>query len=791
MQVSVQWLREWVDLGDVDETAIGNLAHQLTMSGLEIEAIERAAPICTGVVVAEVVSVERHPEAEKLSICKVNAGNEQLQIVCGAANVRAGLRVPLAQVGARLPGGAEIKKAKLRGVESFGMLCSARELGLADDSSGLLELPDDYQIGVDLNASLALDDRVLTVNLTPNRGDCMSVAGIAREVAAIRGAALRGFDVKKVTSDIKDALPVQLVAGTSCSKFASRVIRGVRANTMSPLWLRERLRRAGVRSINAVVDVTNYVMLEYGQPMHAYDLAALQGGVSARMARVGEKLTLLDGREIELEPDVLVIADEATVLGLAGVMGGQRSGISEKTSELFLEVAHFAPDAIAGRGRRYGLVTDASQRFERGVDPMLPEVVIERATQLILALAGGAAGPTTVASLPVAATPAIRLRFARIQRVLGIEITRESVVNYLENIGMMLAATNDGWDVAAPTWRFDIRIEEDLIEELARLYGYDRLPVTDAIVSQQLGVWTETRVRADRVADALADRGYQEAITYSFIAPQQHRLFCPDEKAATLSNPISAELAVMRASLWPGLAMAARDNTRRQQDRVRLFEIGRKFIDSGEVEVVAAIATGRALPEQWSHSNNKIDFFDMKADVESLLQLTGEMQAFRFEASAANPALHPGQAAQILRDGRPVGWLGALHPKIVEQLDLTYPALVFELETDKAMRAAIAEFREISIFPAIRRDLAVIVDENIDAHTVEQAVRRAAGQLLQELRVLSVYRGEQIGNGKKSMALGLNLQDTSRTLTDADAEQIMSRVVQQLRQQLDAVIRDK
>jgi phenylalanyl-tRNA synthetase beta chain len=784
MRISVHWLRERVDTGE----DIAALSHALTMAGLEIEANEPAAPEIAGVIVAEVVSVERHPDAEKLNVCRVNTGKEHVQIVCGASNVRAGLRAPLAQVGAKLPNGMDIKPAKLRGVESFGMLCSAKELGLSDDATGLMELPTDMQVGADINAALALNDRVLAVNLTPNRGDCMSMLGVAREVAAVRSVQLREAAIKPVPATITDAITVKLSAGVACSKFAARVIRGVRGNTVSPLWLRERLRRAGLRPINAIVDITNYVMLELGQPMHAYDRRHIQGSITVRFAHEGEKLTLLDGREVVLKSDVLVVADDAQALGLAGVMGGQGSSISDSTTDVVLEVAHFDPDAIAGRGRRYGLVTDASQRFERGVDPQLPERVIEYATQLIQTCAGGEVGPVTIAAMPVAPSNTIRLRQARVQRLLGIDIPSETIAGYLQSLGNQIERDETGWRVTPPSWRFDLRIEEELIEEIARLYGYDRIAATEGVGAQPLQAHTETRIRTERLADALADRGYQEAITYSFTEDKLQKLLFLKDAPRALSNPISAELAVMRLSLWPGLAQAARDNLRRQQSRVRLFEIGRKFIGNVEIEVLSGIAIGSAVPSQWDVAEAKTGFFDIKADIEAVLALTGG--SFQFIA-AENPALHPGQSAQIRREGQEVGWLGALHPSVTKDLDLTYPVFVFELETQTAFAASIPEFREISIYPAIRRDLAAIVDESVSSATLEQAVRNSAGSLLRDVFVLSVYRGEQIGNNKKSMALGLNLQDTSRTLNDADADQVMTRVMDHLQQQLGAVIRDK
>jgi phenylalanyl-tRNA synthetase beta chain len=787
MKVSVQWLREWVDV-DAD---VGALAHSLTMAGLEIEGNFPAAPEMSGVIVADVMSVERHPDAEKLSVCRVSTGRETLQIVCGAPNVRAGMKAPLATVGAKLPGGMDIKQATLRGVDSFGMLCSARELGLSDDSSGLLELPGELTAGADLFKALALDDRILEVNVTPNRGDCMSIAGVAREVAANTGKTLHAPAIKAVAKQSDAAFPVKIEASRACTKFASRLIRGVRPNQPSPFWMRERLRRAGLRPISLLVDVTNYVVLELGQPMHAYDRNNLAGGLTVRHAKEAEKLKLLDGRVIELASDILVIADDKGPVGMAGVMGGEVSGIVDATTDLFLEAAHFTPDAVAGRGRRFGIITDASQRFERGVDPELPERAIERATQLILENAGGTAGPTVLTRAQAEPKPAaIRVRHARIGRVLGIDLDAKSIGNYLGKLGMQVTASKDGWQVTAPSWRFDIKIEEDLIEEIARLHGYNNIPPVEAPVVQHLGQATEGVVPRERAADVLIDRGYQEAIAYSFVDPSWQALMFPGEATRALVNPISAELGVMRLSLWPGLAIAARENLRRQQSRVRIFETGRKFVGNDEIEVIAGLAVGGALPEQWDAPNRKIDFFDIKADVEALLALTGESDKFIFKA-ARHSALHPGQCAQILRGSENVGMLGALHPDVAKKMDLTYPSFAFELDFRRAFAARLPQFTDISRFPAIRRDLAVIVAEAVTLDALAAQVRAAAGLLLRDLSVLSVYRGEQIEKGKKSIALSLNLQDTSRTLTDEDADRVIAQVVENLRARLGASIRDK
>lgn len=815
MKVGLHWLRDWVDPGE----DVPALAHALTMAGLEIEAITPAGPALDGVVVAEVRSLARHPDAEKLNVCQVWNGREELQIVCGAPNVRAGMKAPLALVGARLPDGVTIRKAKLRGVESFGMLCSARELGLSEEASGLFELPSTLEAGQDLGRALGLDDTILEVNLTPNRGDCMSVLGIARELAATRAVALRGPAIEPVEAQVADRHEVRLQAPEGCPKFVGRVIRGVRAHAQSPFWMQERLRRAGLRPISAVVDVTNYVMLELGQPMHAYDLAKLEGAVIVRLAQPKETLTLLDGRTIELTPDVLLIADERKAIGMAGVMGGEYSGIGEETSDVFLEVAYFEPDAIIGRGRRYGLITDASQRFERGVDPQLQERAIERATRLLLECAGGQPGPVEVqraparqaapdgASRSAAMRAPVPLRHARIERVLGVHIEPQTVAQLLQRLGIELhrqeppAAASPThpplaspvWQVMPPSWRFDLHIEEDLIEEVARLYGYDNIPEQAEVAAQQVKAWTETQVRNERAADLLVDRGYQEAITYTFTdAAMQAQLF--PEPALALSNPISAELGVMRVSLWPGLIQALIGNQRRQQPRVRLFEVGRRYSSAGdasvETEVIAGIASGSVWPQQWGAPAEKLDFFDVKADFEALIALTGAAHQFRFEAQT-HPALHPGQSARIWRGERAVGWLGALHPEHAKRLDLTYPVFLFELETAAGLARDIPEFREISRYPAIGRDIAVIVDEAVPVEALRNIVRDSAGELLKDLTVLSVYRGSQIEKGKKSIALGLQLQDTSRTLTDDEADAVLAKVIEQLSGQLHAILRDR
>lgn len=783
MKVSLNWLSEWVDVGN----DVPGLAHALTMAGLEIEGIAAVAPSISGVVVGEVLSVEKHPEADKLSVCRVSNGAETLQVVCGAKNVRPGIKVPFAQIGAKLPGGLEIKKAKLRGVESFGMLCSAKELELIDNAQGLMELPAELPTGKNFIAALQLDDRVLEVNLTPNRGDCMSVLGVARELAAIRGLPLRGPELRSVPAVFRDTFPVR-IESAGCGKFVSRVVRGVRDDAVSPLWLSERLRRAGLRSVSPIVDITNYVMLELGQPMHAYDLRKLNGAIVVRQAKAGEHLKLIDGRTVELQPDVLVIADERAAIGMAGVMGGEDSAIGADTRDVLFEVAYFTPDAIAGRGRRYGLITDASQRFERGVDSEAQERAIERATQLLLSITGGTAGPTITAFGPARREiRPIRLRQQRLTRLLGQSIPAADVGRILQSLGMRFTTLDGEWQVTPPSWRFDIAIEEDLVEDVARLFGYDNIQATDAVVEQAVPSSTEHCISTERAALALVDRGYQEAITYSFTHPDIQRALLAGEQGLALANPISAEMGVMRLSLWPGLIVALRENQNRQQPGVRLFEIGRRFSKAGDIEtdVIAGLAGGLAVPKQWASPTRQVDFYDVKNDVEILLQLTGTPSDFRF-TTEQHPALHPGQSARIWRGEKPVGWIGALNPAVVRQLDLTYPAVVFELEVIEVLAAELPAYREISRFPALRRDIALVVDESISFEMLRDEMRQSAGACLTEITIFDVYRGSEISKGKKSIALGLNLQDTSRTLTDDDADATLAKVVEHLRQRYGA-----
>ena len=776
MRISLSWLRDLVDV----PWKGAELGSRLTMAGFELESIEAAAPPFSGVVVAEIIEADKHPQAEKLQVCKVRAGNELLQIVCGAANARAGLKTVLATVGAELPGekgtSKKIGAAKLRGVDSAGMLCSAKELGFSDASEGILELPADAPVGTDLRAYLGLDDEVLELNVTPNRGDAMSVLGIAREVAALTRSAVR-LPVPADAVAIQERHAVTLSAPAGCPKFTCRIVRGIDNRKSSPAWLRERLRRAGLRPISPVVDITQYVMLELGQPMHAYDLSKLKGGLDARYARDGERITLLDGKECKLESDVVVIADDAGPVGMGGVMGGLASSCTPETTDILFEAAFFPPAAIAGRGRRHGLVTDAGQRFERGVDPIHQERAVARATALLIDISGGESGPIHVVQIEdrLPRRPDVKLRRGRIAKLLGTTIADMDVTRTLESLGMRVVAAADGWLVTSPPHRFDISIEADLIEELARIVGFEAIAETPAIVAQNVRALAEEAPVEGQTLEILAARGYQEAITYAFVDPAlQARLF-PAAKTPVLANAISAEMSVMRTSLWPGLIKAASENVRRQQDRVRLFEHGAKFGVGVEIDLLAGIAVGARRPEQWGAKTQPVDFYDVKSDLEALFARTGAADEFAFVADSLS-CLHPGRSARITRRDTTVGWIGELHPELVREFDFTYAPILFEIEYIAGLVAKMPRFEEISRFPRVRRDLAVVVDEKVSLRQLHERVTFAASSLLRDIRVFDVFRGPGIEAGRKSVALGLIFQDNSRTLADEDADRLLAAI---------------
>jgi len=790
MKISQNWLQEWVN----PQVDIEGFCAKITMAGLEVDSVEPAAANFNNIVVARVVSIEKHPDADKLNVCQVDTGSETLQIVCGAANVREGLVVACATIGAVLPGDFKIKKSKLRGVESFGMLCSEKEMGLADQADGLMELPNDAPIGTDVREYLQLEDTIIEVDLTPNRSDCLSVAGVAREVATLYQCEMNDVEVAQVDVSINDAFNVTVTATEACPRYMGRIIRDVNVNAPTPLWMVEKLRRSGVRSLGPAVDVTNYVMLELGQPMHAFDLDALQGGIQVRMAALGEKISLLDGKEITAVEGTLIIADEAKPLALAGVMGGEGSGVGGNTQHLFLEAAHFNPLSIAGKARGYGLHTDSSHRFERGVDPALPAKALERATQLLIDICGGQAGPVTdqTSDKDLPENPAIKLRLARVNRVLGIEFEDSEVEGILTRLGMSLEKQEGGWKVVAPSFRFDIAIESDLIEEIIRIHGYNNIPRTMPSYTPTMKPLKEEVVALQRVKETLVERGYFEAISYSFVDPKWQAAINPDIEPVKLANPISADLSVMRTSIWPGLLKAIQHNLNRQQPRVRLFETGLTFIkkdnDLEQDAKVCGAITGTVVSEQWSDSDRKVDFFDAKADLEAILSLGG-LQDVHFE-KAEHSALHPGQSAQIFKKNQAIGWIGAIHPNVQKTLDIDPPVYVFEVKQNSLLEGVVPSFKSLSKFPEVRRDLAILVKQEILVEDLVKSIKSATSEIIQEILLFDVYTGTGIEVGLKSVALGLILQGFSATLTDDDVEKEISKIVTVLNDRFGATLRE-
>ena len=797
MKLPLSWLRSWVEVPWSDR----EIAERLTMLGFEVESLGAVAPPFSGVTVAEVRVVAPHPQASKLSVCTVTDGHgHELQIVCGASNARAGLRTALASVGAHLPGEVVITASKIRGVESQGMLCSARELGLGESADGILELPADAPVGTPLREYLRLDEPLVEVSVTPNRGDAMSVLGLARELAAASGTAVRNaaapaLPAARATHTRR--FPVRLAPGVGCPRFASRVIQGVDNRRAVPAWLRERLERSGLRSISPVVDATNFVLMELGQPMHAYDLGQLQEGLQVRRASAGESLQLLDGRELTLSPEVMVIADAKGAVGMAGIMGGLRSAVQNTTTDLLLEVAWFDPGAVIGRARRFGLLTDASQRYERGVDPAGQERALERATELICAITGGAAGPACLEELPgeLPIRRPVELRSTQLTRLLGTEVSADNVTQHLKALGMSVEALKDSWRVTPPSWRFDVTIEADLIEELARTVGFDRLPEFAPAGARVIAGPSDRRSSERSVLQRLTARGYSEAVTFGFTDPALQRLLCGEIAPIALRNPIASNLAVMRSSLWPGLLLAARENLRRQCERVRLFEIATQFRRGAdgavaEQKMIAGISLGSRLPEQWGAKREPGDFYDLKADVVSLLALSGRGAEDRFVPGAAAACLHPGRSAQIVRGGMVIGQLGEMHPALLRELDFTYAPLLFELDYQAATDNAPVRFMPVSSYPQIRRDISFTVAADETFGRIAERVSVAASTRLHELRVFDIYQGEGVESGRKSVALGLILQDLSRTLTDAEADEVVAAVSAELRLSLDARIRE-
>lgn len=791
MKFSEQWLRSWANPA-ADRDA---LVAKLSMVGLEVDSVTPVAGAFHGVVVGEILSAEQHPDADKLRVCQVSNGSETFQVVCGAPNARPGIKVPFAMIGAELGDDFKIKKAKLRGVESFGMLCSASELKISDDHSGLMELAADAPVGTDIREYLGLDDVVIEIGLTPNRGDCLSLAGLAREVGAVYGCEVQPVTIQPVAPAHDETRPVELLAPQACPRYLGRVIRNVDLSRPTPLWMVERLRRSDIRSIDPAVDVTNYVMLELGQPMHAFDLNEIRGGIRVRMAEQGEKLVLLDGQEVTLSADTLVIADHERPLAIAGVMGGEHSGVSAQTRDLFLESAYFDPIALAGKARNYGLHTDASHRFERGVDFELARQAMERATALLLEIVGGEAGPIVeaVSQADLPTREAATLRSERITQMLGLELEADLVERLLGALGLGVTARGEGvWEVTIPSHRFDISLEVDLIEELGRLYGYDRLPVRYPQARLAPQARAEARAELPALRRLLVARGYQEAITYSFIDPKLFAQFNPDATPLLLANPISADMAAMRASLWPGLVKAVLHNLNRQQTRVRLFESGLRFVgqlpELKQEAMLAGVITGNRLPESWSHGRESVDFYDLKGDVEALLGAAGNAGAFRF-VPAEHPALHPGQCARIEREGRTVGYLGAIHPQLAGELGIEQPLFLFELLLAELDEGRLPSFRELSRFPEVRRDLALVVDRDTPAEDILGCIREKAGDYLTDLKLFDVYQGKGIDPARKSLAVGLTWQHPSRTLNDDEVSAAIQTILTSLGDRFNATLR--
>jgi phenylalanyl-tRNA synthetase beta chain len=784
MKFSENWLRELVEI-KADRT---QLAHALTMAGLEVEELTPLGDDLAGVVAAEIVAAEKHPEADRLQVCKVDAGQgELLQIVCGAPNARVGIKVPLAMVGAKLPGDISIKAARLRGVESSGMLCSAKELGIDADASGLLELPADAPVGQSLADYLGLPDASFELKLTPNRPDCLGLVGLAHDVAALFGSAVKVPAQAAVPVTGEARRGIRLEAGADAPRYLGRIVKGIDPAARTPLWLAERLRRAGLRPISAVVDVTNYVMLELGQPLHAFDNDTLEGDIVVRHARAGETLKLLDGNVAKLDEGFVLIADERKPLAVAGVMGGFDSRVTDATRNIFLESAHFAPAAIMGRARKLGLHTDASHRFERGVDPELPRRALERATELLLAIAGGKAGPVLVAeNLADLPQPVpVALRRTRLQRVLGVAVADAEVARIFTALGMQVVGTAEGWQVTASSSRFDIEREEDLIEEVARIFGYDKIPTATPAGALTLAIEPEARIGELALREQLAARGYYEAVNLSFVPADRLARWGFSERLVPLANPLSADLAVMRPSLLPGLIEVLRHNRSRQQERVRLFEHARVFAAGDppvETPSLAIAACGNARAEQWGEPARTLDFHDLKGDLDALISWGGEPQRWTVHADGLPAWLHPGRGARVARDGETVGYLGALHPHLARELDLGADVHVLEVALEPLLARRLPQAAVIPRFPAVRRDIAMDLPETVSWSQIDRTVRATLGERLRELRLFDRYSGKGVEAGRKSLAMGLILQDASRTLTDDDADRWVREAVNALEQ---------
>ncbi len=784
MKFSEHWLRAFTD----PELSTQELAHALTMAGLEVEEITPAAPSFDGVVVGRVVTVEAHPNAQKLHVCTVDVGGSNpLSIVCGAPNVSAGIIAPCAVVGAKLPG-IQIKEAKLRGVPSQGMLCSAADLGISDDASGLMLLDCNAPIGADIRQTLDLDDQILSLKLTANRGDCLSLLGIAREVAAITGVELRKPETSVVKANLSDRLEITLSAPAACPRYAGRILRGVNAGARTPDFVVRRLERSDIRSISAIVDLTNYVMLELGQPMHAFDLEKLTGNIDVRFARQGEKLQLLNDQVIDLQAEMLLICDGSGPVALAGIMGGAATAVSAKTSDVFLESAFFSPKAVAGKWRQLGFTTDASHRYERGVDYEGTERALERLSQLIVDVCGGRAGVinNVVADLPKRS--GVKVRVARAERVLGMQIGTQRVREILTRLDMQPRGSDDVFTVTPPSYRFDISIEEDLIEEIIRIEGYDKLPATLPQATTTMRAIPEHVQDMSRIRNAMVGRDYQEVITYSFVDAAWERDFGANSEPIRLANPIAEQLSVMRSNLLGSLVDILRFNLNRRQTRVRLFEISRVFNRTGQGfdqrRRLGALAYGYARPEQWGSEARPIDFYDLRGDLESLFwPRTIEMVA------AQHQALHPGKSAHVLIDGKVIGWVGELHPGLRQRYEIPEAAVAFEIDLDAVAERPIPAYKEFSKYPLVRRDIAVEVADDVPVQTMLSALNDGRSSIVEEITVFDLYRGKGIDSGKKGLAFRVLLQDTQKTLTDAEVDTAVAGLREILEKEYGAKLR--
>lgn len=795
MKFSESWLREWVNPTISREA----LSHQITMAGLEVDGVDPVAAEFNGVVVGEVVECAQHPDADKLRVTKVNVGGSELiDIVCGASNCRQGLKVAVAMVGAVLPGDFKIKKAKLRGMPSEGMLCSYSELGIDVESDGIIELPVDAPIGVDLRDYLQLDDAVIEVDLTANRADCLGMVGLAREVGVLNRQAVTAPQWQAVTPTIDAKVAINVKETAACPRYLGRVVKNVNVKAPTPLWMQEKLRRSGIRSIDPIVDITNFVLVEFGQPMHAFDLAKLTGDIQVRLGDGAEKITLLDGSEVTVPSDTLVIADDVRPLALAGVFGGEYSGVSDTTQDILLECAFFAPLAIMGKSRRLGLHTDSSHRFERGVDPEMQHKVMDRATRLVLEICGGEAGPVVEAKsdadLPKPAQ--IVLRRSKLDKILGHSIPDSDVVEILERLGFSVVAGEGSWQVTTATYRFDMAIEEDLIEEVARIYGYNNIPNIAPVAALRMSDHKETDLSLKRVRSLLVARGFQEAVTYSFVDPKLQNLVHPGVEAMVLPNPISSEMSAMRLSMFTGLLAAVGYNQSRQQHRVRLFETGLRFVPDINAEsgvrqqaMLGCVITGLQNDEHWAMESKTVDFFDLKGDLEAIIGLTVSASEFSFRV-ATHSALHPGQCAEILRNDRVIGHIGAIHPSLEKPFGLNGKTIVFELELDALLHTSLPLAQAVSKFPANRRDIAVVVDESVSAGDIMKVIRKVGENQLVGINLFDVYSGKGVEPGKKSLAIALTLQDTTRTLEEKEIAETVGSVVSALKTEFNASLRD-